>query len=195
VDLAQLWHALPYLALAIALAATTGLRAWLPLLLAAILTRAGWLTLGDSFQFLASDEALLLLLVATLVELVADKIPALDHLLDAISTVIRPAAGSLLAAAALGVVTDPLTATVLGITVGAPASLVPHAAKATLRAASTTLTGGLANPLVSVIEDLGTVGLFVLAVLVPLLVVLAVGTLAFLVLRRLRRRPRVAPAA
>ena len=186
---------LPYVALAIALAASTGLRAWLPLLLAGLLARSGLLELGSSFTFLASNQALALFAVATVLEITADKIPALDHVLDAISTVVRPAAGSLLAASALGVVSDPLTALVLGVAVGAPSSLIPHAAKSAVRAASTTLTAGLANPVLSVLEDAGTVLLFAVAVLFPLLVVLALVVVGFLLLRRLTRRSQAVPRA
>src|SRR5512135_3574054 len=102
------------LALAIALAASAGLRAWLPLLLAGGLARTGVLDLGSSFQFLASNKALVLFGVATAIELVGDKIPVLDHALDVIGTPLRPAAGALLASYVLGTVTDPLTAVVLG---------------------------------------------------------------------------------
>src|SRR5512136_3107039 len=140
-DVATLTEFLPALALAIALAASAGLRAWLPLLLAGGLARLGVLDLGPSFQFLGSNKALVLFGVATTIELVGDKIPAVDHALDVLGTPLRPAAGALLAAV------------VLGIAVGAPSALVPHAAKAAVRAASTTVTGGLANPLLSFLED------------------------------------------
>jgi hypothetical protein len=177
----------PALALAVALAASTGLRAWLPMLLAGGLARVGALELGESFAFLSSNEALIVFSVATLLEIGADKIPALDHVLDGISTVVRPAAGSLLAASALGVVSDPLTALVLGVAVGAPSSLIPHAAKSALRAASTALTAGLANPILSLAEDAVTVIVFVLAVLVPVVVAVALGVVAFFLVRRLLR--------
>jgi hypothetical protein len=183
----QVTEFLPALALAVALAASTGLRAWLPLLLAGGLARAGFLELGESFGFLSSDHALILFSVASVLELAADKIPALDHVLDGLSTVVRPAAGSVLAAAALGVVSDPLTALVLGVAVGAPSSLIPHAAKSLLRAASTAFTGGLGNPVLSLLEDALTVLLVALAVLVPVAVVFGLGIVAFLLLRRLTR--------
>jgi len=183
----QVTEFLPALALAVALAASTGLRAWLPLLLAGGLARAGFLELGESFGFLSSDHALILFSVASVLELAADKIPALDHVLDGLSTVVRPAAGSVLAASALGVVSDPLTALVLGVAVGAPSSLIPHAAKSLLRAASTAFTGGLGNPVLSLLEDALTVLLVALAVLVPVAVVLGLGIVAFLLLRRLTR--------
>jgi hypothetical protein len=179
----------PALAMGIALAACAGLRAWLPLLLAGLLGRAGWLHLGASFQFLCSNRALVIFAVATAVELVGDKFPVVDHALDAISTVLRPAAGALLASSVIGVVTDPLTAAVLGVAVGAPTALVPHAAKTGLRAASTALTAGLANPVLSLAEDVAVVVLFVMGVVVPVLVAALVVVAAFLVLRRLARRP------
>lgn len=192
-ETAALVEFLPALALAIALAASAGLRAWLPLLLAGVLARTGVLDLGPSFAFLSSNKALVLFGVATAIELVGDKIPAVDHALDVIGTPLRPAAGALLAASVLGTVSDPLTAVVLGTAVGAPSALVPHALKTALRTASTTLTGGLANPVISLIEDAISVVLFVLAVLVPLLVI---GLLAFAVYFSLRlvRRRRVAVA-
>jgi Domain of unknown function (DUF4126) len=181
------------LALGIGLAACAGLRAWLPLLMAGGAARIGWLELGDSFGFLSSNRALILFGVASVVEMVADKVPALDHVLDALSTVLRPAAGSLLAASVLWPVSDPLTALALGVAVGAPVALVPHAAKSMLRAASTTVTAGLANPLLSLAEDALVVFLFVVTVVVPVLMVtLVVGSVVLFLMRRRRRTAAVA---
>jgi hypothetical protein len=194
-DVATLAEFLPALALAVALAASAGLRAWLPLLLAGGLARLGVLDLGSSFQFLSSNKALVLFGVATVIELVGDKIPALDHALDVIGTPLRPAAGALLAASVLGTVTDPLSSIVLGTAVGAPSALVPHAAKSALRAASTTVTGGLANPLLSFVEDGIAIVTFVLAVLVPLLVVALLGLTLYLASSWLRRRKAAAQGA
>lgn len=180
--------------LAIALAASAGLRAWLPLLLAGGLSRLELLQLGPTFGFLSSNRALAVLALATVLEIAADKIPAVDHALDGLSTVLRPAAGTLLAASVLGNVSDPLTAWVLGAAVGAPAALVPHAAKSGLRLASTVFTAGLANPVVSALEDLGTLLIFALAVLVPLAVVALLLLAAALLLRRVLARRAAQPA-
>jgi hypothetical protein len=187
-DVSTLAEFLPALALAVALAASAGLRAWLPLLLAGGLARLGVLDLGSSFQFLGSTKALVLFGVATAIELVGDKIPAVDHALDVIGTPLRPAAGAVLAASVLGTVTDPLTSVVLGTAVGAPSALVPHAAKSALRATSTAVTGGLANPVLSFVEDAVSVLTFILAVLVPLVVVALLGLTLLLASRLLRRR-------
>ena len=179
--------------LAVGLAACAGLRAWLPLLLAGGLARAGLLTLGPSFAFLSTNRALILFGVATVIEIVGDKVPAVDHALDMLSTVLRPAAGSLLAASVMWEVRDPLTALAVGVAIGAPSALVPHAAKTVLRAASTTLTGGLANPLISVLEDILALAMFIFTIVVPLLAATALLLVAIFVLRRTARRSAPTP--
>jgi hypothetical protein len=182
----------PAVALAVGLAACAGLRAWLPLLLTGGLVRAGAIEVGPSFSFIASDRALILFGLASAIEIVADKVPAIDHALDAIGTVVRPVAATVLAASVFGSFADPLTAVALGAAVGAPTALVPHAGKSVLRAASSALTAGVANPVISVLEDLFAVALFLVAVIVPILAAVGVLVVAFLVLRRLGRR---APSA
>jgi uncharacterized protein DUF4126 len=185
----------PSVALGIGLAACAGLRAWLPLLLAGALARGGFIELGPAFRFITSNRALVLFAVATVVEIVGDKFPVVDHALDSISTVLRPAAGALLAASVMWQVSDPLTALALGVAVGAPSALVPHAAKSLLRAGSTALTGGLANPVLSLVEDIAAVVLFILAVVVPVLLAAGLLLVAFLIVRRLARRSPSAVSA
>lgn len=181
---------LPVAALAIALAACAGLRAWLPLLLAGGVARAGLLELGPTFGFVSSNRALAVFALASAIEIAGDKIPALDHTLDALSTVLRPLAGALLAASVLGRVSDPLTAWALGVVVGGGAALVPHAVKSGLRLASSAFTAGLANPLLSLAEDALTVALFVLAVVAPLIVCALLLGAVWLLVRRVARRAR-----
>lgn len=189
--LGEIWGWVTAVALGIGLAATAGLRAWLPLLLVGALSRLGLLELGESFRFLSSTPALVLFGVATVAEVVADKVPAVDHALDVISTVIRPAAGALLSASALYQVEDPLVAVVIGLCVGAPVALAPHAAKSAVRAASSATTAGIANPLVSFIEDGLAIALFVAVVILPLV---SLAVLAFAIWMIVRRRRRTAPA-
>ncbi len=152
----------------------------------------GFLHLGDAYGFLASNQALILFGVATLIEVAGDKIPAVDHALDAVSTVVRPVAGSILAASVLGFVHKPLVALALGIVLGAPTALVPHTAKASLRALSTTFTAGIANPLLSLVEDVVTVVLVVLAVVLPIAVAVLLLLVMLWVLHRRQARHREA---
>lgn len=181
------------LVLAFALAACAGIRAWLPLFLAGSLTRVGLFQLGSSYHFLSSNKALVLFGLASLVEIAADKVPGLDHALDIVSSIFRPAAGALLAAAVFGRLTDPVVSLALGIAVGAPTAFAPHLAKAGLRAASTLTTAGLGNPVLSFVEDFSSLALFAIAILAPVVAILLfIGVLALL---RRRRTPQGAEVA
>jgi hypothetical protein len=186
---------LPTLALAFSLAAAAGLRAFLPLLIAGVLSRVGILSLGDSYQFVGSTPALVCFGIATALEIAGDKIPAVDHALDVGGTVVRPIAGSLLAASVMWQVNEPLWALTLGVIVGAPTALAPHAAKAATRTVSTTLTAGIANPVLSTMEDVGAAAIAFLAILVPTLTFLLLVLLVFLGWRWWRRRTATKAAA
>ncbi|HEX8463803.1 MAG TPA: DUF4126 domain-containing protein [Abditibacterium sp.] len=173
--------ALPWLSaafLGVGLAASSGLRTFLPLLLLSGAAKFGFfgIYLSGSFEWLASPTAFSALLLATIVEIGADKIPVIDHALDSFGTILRPGAGAL-AAAAVWNQSDPATAALLGLIFGAPLALGFHAAKSGTRAGSTVTTAGLGNPVLSVVEDiaalfLGLVSLF-LPLLVPLLLIVA----------------------
>lgn len=176
------------LSLAVALAAAAGLRAWLPLLVAGVLSKLGIANLGASFAWLGSWPALTLLGVATVLEVAGDKIPVVDHALDALGTFLRPLAGTLAAAAALVHIDDPLIALVVGFIVGAPVALAPHVAKSTLRGVSTGTTAGLANPILSVLEDGVSLLITVFAFVTPLLTVLLLAMSGWFSWRWLRRR-------
>lgn len=188
------------LALAIGLSAVAGIRAWLPLLAAGVMARLGLVHLGESFQFVESWPALVLFGVATIVEIVGDKVPAVDHTLDVIGTFVRPAAGALLAAATMYQIDSPLLACVLGLCVGAPTAMVPHAAKAAARAVSSTFTFGLANPMLSFAEDGVAMTMLVLVFVVPFivvigLVVVGVAALSWIRSRAAKKREQSATSA
>lgn len=181
--------------LGLGLAASAGLKTFVPLLALAVAARFHLfgLTLGGPFTWLGSTAALVALAIATAAELAADKIPFVDHALSLFGTVARPAAGALAAAAAFSSL-DPTTAAIAGLIIGAPTALAVHSAQATTRLASTVTTGGLANPAVSLAEDAAAIGGSILALAAPLLVplVLAAGALVCWRLvagaRRTRRR-------
>lgn len=176
------------IALGIALAACAGLRAWLPLFAVGLSVRLGVVPLGDSFRFLGSNTALSVFAIATAVELIADKIPVVDHALDALSTFLKPVAGMVLAASVMWTVDDPIVALALGVMVGAPASLVPHTAKATLRGVLSPVTAGLAAPVLSLLEDVIAFGLVALAILAPFVVAAGFVHFALVTGKFLRRK-------
>ena len=177
------------IAMGLSIAACAGMRAFLPLLVVGLLSHLGYLHLNPAFDFLGRTDALVVFGVATVVEILADKVIALDHLLDSISTVIRPVAGTVLAGSLLNHL-DPLPAAALGLIVGGGPSLTVHAAKTVARYKSSVLTpfhGGLGNTALSVAEDLvSTFGIW-FAVVAPIAAA-ALGVLllvvAVLVLKR-----------
>lgn len=187
-DLALVGSWAATIALAICLAAAAGLRAWLPLFVAGLLARLGIADLGEGFGWLSSSPALACFGIATALEIIGDKVPALDHALDTVGTVLRPAAGALAAAAVLVHIRDPMVAVVLGMIVGVPSALVPHAAKASARAVSSATTVGFANPVLSAIEDGAALALVTLAFVVPVLMLLALIAAGIVFARWVARR-------
>lgn len=176
------------LLLGIGLAASSGLNTFIPLLALTIAARFGVIALNAKFAWLASDAALIILIIATVLEVIGDKFPAVDHALDSIGTFVRPIAGALAAASVLSH-NDPAVAATLGIIVGAPASLAFHAVKATARVASTTTTLGVANPILSLIEDVISFVMSVIAIVAPIVVpvvLLLFGWLAWRFIARWR---------
>ena len=178
--------------LGLGLSAATGLRTFLPLLILGLAARFGLFgaTINPHAAWMHSTPALIALGVATLAELLADKVPIVDHALSAMGTVTRPLAGAL-AAGAVFSQADPAVAILAGIVIGAPTALAFHSAQTGARLLSTTTTGGLGNPFVSILEDIASAMLSVMALLAPYLAAIAVGLLLLLGFRaraRLRRR-------
>ena len=170
----------------IGVAAACGLRAFLPLLLLGLASRAGLVHLRGGAEWLATDLALVTLGVATAVEVAGDKIPVVDHALDVIGTVLRPAAAWLGAFAVLGAWPTPwaqIAALILG-----SAALGVHALKAKLRLGSTAMTLGHANPVLSTLEDGAALVTLALALLAPVLALVILAALLVVALRARRRR-------
>jgi len=176
--------------LGLGLSASTGLNTFLPLLLLSGAARfhiAG-IELGEKFQWLTSDVAMIVLIVACIIEIVADKVPAVDHFLDSIGTFVRPIAGTV-AAASVFTDVDPIVAAILGLIIGAPTSFGFHALKAGGRVASSAATFGCANPIISLIEDIVSFVLTVVAIFSPFLVpllLIALGWALWALVKRLR---------
>jgi len=178
------------LLLGLGLSASTGLNTFLPLLLLSAAARfeiAG-ITLGEKFQWLSSDVAIVVLIVACIAELIADKVPAVDHFLDSVGTFVRPIAGATAAASVLTGM-DPTVAALVGLMIGAPTSLGFHTLKAGTRVASSAATFGCANPVISVVEDVFSFVLSVIAIFAPVVVPIVLG-LFILVLWQVMKRIR-----
>ena len=128
--------------LGVALAAATGFRVFLPMLVASGAAYTGHLHLDDGFAWLGSPSALIMLSVAALVEVLAYYIPVIDNLLDVVSTPAAFVAGTILSAA---VMTDmpPMVKWTAAVIAGGGVAGLTRGSIGVLRAHSTVLTGGL----------------------------------------------------
>jgi len=168
------------------LSASAGLNAYLPLLIVAVMARfTDLIHLNAPFDTLTNGWVMAVLAVLLLIEELADKIPVVDTVNDGIQTIVRPAAGAILFAASSNVVggIHPVLALICGILVAGTV----HAAKATARPVLTATTGGVANPIVSTVEDVVSATVSVLSIVVPLLALVLILVGVFLIVRTLRR--------
>jgi uncharacterized membrane protein len=172
---------------AFGLSSSAGLNAYIPLFVVALLARfTDLIVLEPPWNTLESWWVIGVLSVLLVIELLVDKVPAVDTLNDTIQTFIRPVAGALLFAASAGVISDahPVLAMICGLLVAGGV----HAVKATARPVITGTTGGLLNPVVSFFEDVVSLVLAILAILLPIIGLFLLALILFWFIRWRRRR-------
>jgi len=178
----------------ITLAAPAGVNAYIPLLALAAAQRVGWVQLREPFDMLGTWWAILLITLFLIIEIFADKVPAVDHINDVVQTFVRPAAGGFLALSTTGEnAVAPWLALVAGVVIAGGV----HTIKATSRPLINVATGGTGAPVASTVEDAGAAGVSALAIAAPLIGFITV-TIAIIAsvwgLSKLRRRKAVEPA-
>lgn len=152
--------------LPLGLALASGLNTYLPLFAMTLFARfSGMVHISPRFQWLISDEAIVILGVLCACEILADKFPMVDHAWDFVHTLLRPVAGALAAGATVNA--DDVPGLVLTMLTGATLATAAHSAKSSVRLMSTSKTGGIANPLLSLVEDVAAFGGTLLAIYAP----------------------------
>lgn len=185
-------EALGGLGAAFGLAGSAGLNAYIPLLLVALAARfplsSPLLQLNEPYNLIGSWWAIGLLVVLLGIEMTVDKIPAVDTLNDTIQTFIRPAAGALLFAANANIITDihPILAILAGLLIAGTV----HTTKGVVRPVVTATTAGTGNWLVSLVEDIISFVISLLAILIPLFAAIVLLVLLYFGIRWYRRRRR-----
>lgn len=177
-----------HLSMGVGLAACAGLRAFLPLFVVSVAGKLELVPLSESFGWVAGWPALIVFGAAVLVEVLSDKFPVVDHVLDSVQIFIKPIAGAFVA---VTVVEEwaPLYVTAVAIVGGGSAAGLVHVAKAKLRLVSSVTTAGLGNPVLSVTEDVGALAGSVASIVLPQLVILfllVAAVLAWFFLRKTR---------
>lgn len=155
---------------AFGLSASAGLNAYIPLLVIGVIAHyTDWIQLAPPFDTLANPWVLIVLGILLIIEMLADKVPAVNHINDLIQTVVRPTAGAIVFAASANVITDihPVLAVICGILIAGGV----HAIKAgAVRPIVTATTGGVGNVPISILEDVIATIVSILSVLLPILI-------------------------
>jgi hypothetical protein len=173
-------------ALGIGLAAAAGFRVFIPLLVAGLAARAGWLPLTESFAWLQSTPALVALGTAAVLETLAFYIPGLDHLLDVLAGPLAVVAG-VVASVSVMVDVPPEIRWPIAVIAGGGIAALTKGTTALIRAKTAAMTGGLGNPVVSTAETAGAATVSILAVVAPLICLLVAIAIVVWAVRRLRR--------
>lgn len=180
---------------AFGLAGASGLNAYIPLLIVAVLAHYPLgdpaLKLAEPYNLLGEWWAIVIISILLIIEMLVDKIPAVDSLNDGIQTFIRPAAGAILFAASANLITEmhPAVSLIAGLLVAGGV----HTVKMTARPVVTASTVGTGNWAVSLLEDVTAVVVTLLAIFVPILAAILFiigGVLAIRFIRRCQRRKR-----
>jgi hypothetical protein len=186
------------------LATASGLNAYIPLLAMGLLGRfTNLVELPHPWTWLTNGWVIGIVAVLLVVEIVADKVPALDSINDIIQTFVRPTSGGIVfgsgTAAQTAAVTDPGAFASSGqwipVVIGAVTALAVSLTKSTVRPVANVATGGLAAPVLSTLEDVASVGLVIIAVVLPVLVLVALAVLVWAAVALLRRRRGTATTA
>lgn len=186
------------------LSSAAGVNAYIPLLVMGLLARfTDLVALPDTASWLASTPALVVIAVLLIVEVVADKIPALDTVNDVIHTLVRPASGGIAFSSAMSATTPIVTPDSAGFSwkgliVGAAIALGFHLMKMTTRPAANVVTVGTAAPVLSVVEDVFALVSSLFALLLPFLVIILIAgflAIAYVLVRRAKRTRRARRAA
>ena len=186
------------------LASAAGLNAYIPLLALGLLSRyTDLVALPPGWAWLENGWLLIALAVLLIIDVVADKIPAVDSVNDVIQTLVRPASGGIVFASGAGsetvAIQDPSTLFADGrwipVVLGIVIALVVHLTKAGVRPAANVATGGVSAPILSAAEDAASVSLVAAAILIPLLVIVALIPLVIGAIWLWRRKRRRAPAS
>ena len=188
------------------LASAAGLNAYIPLLSMGLLGRfTDLIHLPPGWSWLENGWVIGIVAILLIVEIVADKVPALDSVNDTVQTFVRPTSGGIVFGSGVGAqtaaVTDPVefarTGQWVPVAIGVVTALVVHLTKTAVRPAANVATAGVAAPVLSTIEDLTSVSLTFIAILIPALVLVVLIAMvwgAVWLWRRMHRKKRAAAA-
>ncbi len=172
--------------LGIGLAASVGFRVFLPLLVVSIASYCGIISLNENWIWLGGFMTMLVLLIATIAEILAYYIPWFDNLLDSLAIPLAAIAGTAVMVSTIANL-DPIVTWSLAIIAGGGTAATIKSTMGASRITSSATTGGLANPLISTVETGTATVISVVSIIAPILGIVAV-ILTFLGFRKLYKK-------
>jgi hypothetical protein len=157
----------------IGLAASVGFRIFVPLFALSLASYFNIIPLNENWQWVSSSSALIILGVATIVEVIAYFIPFLDNLLDTIAVPLAAIPGTAVMAATVSEL-DPTFTWALAIIAGGGTAAAIKGSTSTTRLASTTTTAGIGNPVISTVETGTSIVMSFLAIFIPVIAIIFV---------------------
>ena len=171
--------------LGIGLAASVGFRIFVPLFALSIASYYGIIPLNENWQWVGSSVAMITLGIATIIEIGAYLIPWLDNLLDTIAVPLAAIAGTAVMLSTMADL-DPVVTWSLAIIAGGGTATAIKASTSTARLASTATTGGIANPIVSIVESGTSIVLSILVFVAPVIAIIFVIIILWLMFKVFR---------
>ena len=177
----------------ISLAAASGFRVFLPPFLLSLAARFNvvWFLdidlIGTQFEFFTSTLSIVVLGIATVAEFAAFYAPWIDNALDTIATPASIMAGVAMTAIVLEG-NDPIVQWTIAIVAGGGVAATIQSATVATRGLSSTFTFGLGNSAVATGENVASVALTLIAILIPFLSALFVLLIVALLLRMKRKK-------
>ena len=172
------------------LSISAGFRVFTPLLVAGIAARLEILPLSGGFEWISSTPALIAFTIALLIEIACNYIPYIDNLMKAIATPLALVAGTLLSVSVIGIEDSPFLAWGMAFVTGGGAATVSQLTSATVRGTSTVTTAGLANPVISFVEDIVSVVVSIISIVFPIFVLVFIGIIVFLFVKLMSKIKR-----
>jgi hypothetical protein len=170
----------------IGLAAAVGFRVFVPLFALSLASFYAIIPLNEHWEWVGSNQALVLLGIATLAEIMGYLIPWFDNLLDTIAVPLAAIAGTVVMVATVSDLSPVLT-WVLAIIAGGGTATAIKGSASTARLAATTTTAGIANPLVSAIETGSAIVMAVFSIFIPIVAIIFVSILFWILIKLLKR--------
>ena len=169
--------------LGIGLAASVGFRVFLPLLAVSIAGHYGVIPLNEQWAWIGGNIALIVLSVATVLEILAYYVPWFDNLLDTLAIPIAAIAGTTVMVSTVSDLSPAITWSLAIIAGGGTAATVKSTMSAS-RLASTASTGGVANPIIATVETgtatlMSAISIFVAPLAILFLILIYFGLRKF----------------